>query len=248
MGCDPSTFLSHKWAFSLVDKCIVLEDDMMASPQFFYFCKEMLDRYEDDKRINHICGANFLGTYNKCPYDYLFSFYGTGAWASWRRVAEEWDSTYGFLNNEYELANARVRSPGIFDEAMRAAKWKSKTGKEYWETILGFNCLLNNRLVIIPKVNLITNIGVTKDATHGTSLKMMNRKVRNTFFMPPYELSFPLKHPEYIVPDYSFMDEMSKINCKGRPLLKKWRKVEYLLKLIIYGGLLKTIEKKVRRK
>lgn len=27
MGCDPSTHLSHKWAFSIVDKCIILEDD-----------------------------------------------------------------------------------------------------------------------------------------------------------------------------------------------------------------------------
>ena len=29
-GCDPSTFYSHKWAFSIVDKCIVLEDDLVA--------------------------------------------------------------------------------------------------------------------------------------------------------------------------------------------------------------------------
>ena len=26
-GCDPSEFISQKWAFSLTDKCIVLEDD-----------------------------------------------------------------------------------------------------------------------------------------------------------------------------------------------------------------------------
>ena len=26
-GCDPSEYLSQKWAFSIVDKCIVLEDD-----------------------------------------------------------------------------------------------------------------------------------------------------------------------------------------------------------------------------
>ena len=25
MGCDPSTFYSHKWAFSIVDKCIVMK-------------------------------------------------------------------------------------------------------------------------------------------------------------------------------------------------------------------------------
>ena len=44
-GCDPSGYMSHKWAFSIVDKCIVLEDDVVPSQSFFPFCKEMLDRY-----------------------------------------------------------------------------------------------------------------------------------------------------------------------------------------------------------
>ena len=50
-GCDPSEYLSQKWAFSIVDKCIVLEDDDVPSQSFFPFCKEMLDRYEHDDRI-----------------------------------------------------------------------------------------------------------------------------------------------------------------------------------------------------
>ena len=45
-GCDPSGFLSHKWAFSIADKVIVLEDDVVPAQSFFPFCKEMLDRYE----------------------------------------------------------------------------------------------------------------------------------------------------------------------------------------------------------
>lgn len=63
MGCDPSTHLSHKWAFSIVDKCIILEDDIVPSLSFFPFCIELLNRYEDDKRIDRICGMNLLGTY-----------------------------------------------------------------------------------------------------------------------------------------------------------------------------------------
>lgn len=50
-GCDPSEYISQKWAFSFVDKCIVLEDDDVPSQSFFTFCKEMLDRYEHDERI-----------------------------------------------------------------------------------------------------------------------------------------------------------------------------------------------------
>ena len=50
-GCDPSEYISQKWAFSMADKCIVLEDDDVPSQSFFPFCKELLDRYEHDERI-----------------------------------------------------------------------------------------------------------------------------------------------------------------------------------------------------
>ena len=38
LGCDPSEYVSQKWAFSIVDKCIVLEDDDVPSQAFFPFC------------------------------------------------------------------------------------------------------------------------------------------------------------------------------------------------------------------
>ena len=41
-GCDPSEYLSQRWAFSMVDKCIVLEDDDVPSQSFFPFCKERI--------------------------------------------------------------------------------------------------------------------------------------------------------------------------------------------------------------
>lgn len=70
-GCDPATFYSHKWAFSLVDKCIILEDDCVPSQSFFPFCKELLDKYENDLRISRIAGMNNLGVFDECPDDYL---------------------------------------------------------------------------------------------------------------------------------------------------------------------------------
>ena len=57
-GCDPSEYISQKWAFSMADKCIVLEDDDVPSVSFFRFCKELLDKYENDTRISMIAGFN----------------------------------------------------------------------------------------------------------------------------------------------------------------------------------------------
>ena len=60
-------------------------------------------------------------------------------------------------------------------------------------------------------------------------------------------MTFPIKHPEYIVPDYQFMDEMSKINCMGRPWLAKYRKVVYIAKSIIYGEFVNILKKKYNK-
>ena len=247
MGCDPSTFRAQKWAFTLVEKCIVLEDDMVPNQYFYTFCKELLDKYEHDERVNHICGVNFLGKADFCPNDYLFSYYGTGAWASWRRVANGWDSEYKFLDEPYYLQNMARELPSIFPVAYRTALRRRTTGFEWWETILGFGSHLNHRLVIIPKVNLVNNIGVTPEATHGTNLKLMPKQIRKLFFMKTYKMTSPIKHPEYIVPDYQFMDEMSKINCMGRPWLAKYRKVVYIAKSIIYGEFVNILKKKYNK-
>ena len=72
IGCDPAEYLSQKWAFSMTDKCIVLEDDDIPSISFFRFCKEMLDRYEHDERISMISGMNY-DEQTPIPYDYFFA-------------------------------------------------------------------------------------------------------------------------------------------------------------------------------
>lgn len=244
MGCDPSTFLAQKWAFSIVDKCIVLEDDMVPVQSYYRYCKELLDKYEHDERINHICGINFVENEIQCPDDYLFSYYGTGAWASWRRVAQGWDDTYSFLDDQRAMSNVRDRYPALFAPSYKTALQRRTTGKAYWETILGFNAYLNNRLVIIPRVNMVTNIGVTPEATHGSSLRLMDKRTRGLFFMQSHEMDFPMKHPQYVLADYAYLDEMSKINCMGRPYLAMWRTFQYYLKCIYYGEFWKKLRKK----
>ena len=237
MGCDPSTFLSHKWAFSIVDKCIVLEDDQIVSSSYFRYCKELLDKYENDNRINHICGYNLLDGSCDCPGDYLFAYAGSGAWASWRRVAEGWDDTYAFLHDSYAMNNLKKKyGKKRFDMWYNKACEREKIGKAYWESILGFDCLLNNRYAIIPKKNLVSNIGATEDSTHSNvEPRLLGKEQQKLFNRSVNELTFPLQHPRYIVPDYDYMDQLDKLMGNGYPLRRAWYKLIYVLKCIRYG-------------
>lgn len=48
------------WAFEIVDKAIILEDDCVPDPSFFHFCADILERYEADERVMMISGNNHL--------------------------------------------------------------------------------------------------------------------------------------------------------------------------------------------
>lgn len=240
MGCDPSTFLAQKWAFSIVDKCIIMEDDRVPCDSFYQYCKELLDKYENDNRINHICGTNLLGENVDCDADYFFSPFGSTTWASWRRVAREWDEQYTFLeNNDYSLGClkkiiGKERFKAVYGDALK----HKNTGKQYWETLLGMNCVLNNRVAIIPKKNMICDIGLTENSTHATSdTRLLNKVHLDMFNMEAHDVSFPLKHPKYVLPDYNYVAKLNKIAGIGVPFIKFWRDVKYLFKCIFSGNI-----------
>jgi hypothetical protein len=250
-GCDPSTFFAQKWAFSIVDKCIILEDDQVAGADFYLFCKELLDKYENDERISHINGHNFLPDAETwCPYDYLFARTGTGAWASWKRVADTWDSEYTFLDKSYDLKNLVYQDGKRSKEWIKTAKRHKKTGVPHWESVLGMAAALGSRYAIIPRVNLVQNIGVTEGATHsiGDDIRIYPKAIRGLFECSAKELTFPLKHPTAVVLDEKYEKELDRIRHPSR-VVQFLRKCEMLFNCIRYGHadmLVKLLSKKIK--
>lgn len=223
LGCDPSTHLSHKWAFTKVDKCVILEDDVLFSSTFLKFCQILLDKYENDERVDRICGHNVLGSYNPDRSDYFFAKSGNSiGWATWRRVAEKWDSEYTFLNDNEALRLLRIAKPDKkqHDKWLKTCREKASTGKAYWEFLVGTESYLNNRLIIYPTVNMIAHIGFGENSTHYvTDLRLLTQKEIKNMIEETYDVSFPLKEPLYVVGDENYI---SLVNEKSRiPLIKR---------------------------
>ena len=235
IGCDPSIFYAYNWAFSIVDKCIFLEDDQVPNQSFFRFCKELLDYYEKDDRISHICGYNYTEITESCKEDYLFSLFGSGAWATWKRVVKEWDGSYSFLDNKENISNLIKRYGKIAEESFKTAERHRKTKKEFWESIVGCNCLLNNHLVIIPKKNLVSNKGLTENAAHSSAnMKFLPKVTRKLFYMSTYEIEFPLHHPKNKIINMKYIHEVCNIMGLGKPVLSLKRRLEGKLNRIKY--------------
>lgn len=216
MGCDPSTHYSHKWAFTIVDKCIILEDDVVPSLSFFPFCKELLDKYENDQRVERICGRNLLGEY-ECEGAYFFSRYGNShGWATWRRVAESWDTDYDFLNHPQAMEQLIkvYREDKVSKDISRRLIREKKEGIPYWEMVVGIRTILQSGLVIYPSKNMISNTGLGANSTHSPeSIKQLSQSAQKLFFAQTYDIEFPLKHPKYIYSDDQFFTKCRKVYC-----------------------------------
>ncbi len=223
-GCDPSGFRSHQWAFSLADKVIVLEDDVVPSQSFFPFCKEMLDRYEHDERIAMIAGFNTDEITPDVPDDYFFtSFQSIWGWASWRRVAQRWEADYAFMRDEYNMRQlkALARQRDYRNTMLQMFRDHSMSGKEYFETIYWADMILNSGLTIMPTKNLVNNVGLTSDSTHfSAELQTMPHRLRHIFTMPRYEISFPLRHPKYVIENVDYKERRYKVLGWNHPCIK----------------------------
>ena len=235
MGCDPSTHLSHKWAFSIVYKCIILEDDIVPSQSFFPFCKELLDKYENDTRIDRICGQTLYDGVPDKRFSYFFGRTGSSwGWASWRRVAESWETEYDFLKDEYYIDLGEKRfGHKRYKKTLEAAKKRAAEGVAYWEHIVGFRTTLQSGLVIYPVVNLIENVGTSANATHAPdNIAELPKEIQRMFLTRAENIKFPLKHPPYVIEDYHYFKKMMKI-LSPSSFKRLCHKVEHLYRKII---------------
>jgi len=238
-GCDPSEYLSQKWAFSIVDRCIVLEDDDVPAQSFFPFCKEMLDRYADDDRIGMIAGFNTDEQTKDCPDSYFFtSAFSIWGWASWRRVVDKWEGDYGFMDDEHNWSQlkALVKERGYRKEMLTMCRDHRETGKEYYESIFWAQMRLNSQLAIMPAINQIENVGLTAGTHYSTNLKTMPRGLRRQFTMKRHEMDFPLRHPRYVIENVGYRRRLYRLNAWGHPWIKVGRSIEELWLNLLHGN------------
>ena len=250
-GCDPSEYLSQKWAFSLTDKCIVLEDDDVPSQSFFPFCKELLDRYEDDPRVAMICGFNEDEVTPHCSDSYFFtSIFAIWGWASWRRVIDQWEGDYAFLDDKENMKRLEElsRQRRYRKDFIPMCRNHRATGKEYYESIFWASMLLHSQLAIMPQKNMVNNLGLTADSTHfGGSIDTTPRAYRRIFTMQRHEMDFPLRHPRYLIEDVSYKERLYKTNAWGHPWIKVGRSLEEVWLNLRHGNL-SFIGKSVKRR
>jgi hypothetical protein len=166
LGCKNAVSSAIMWFYSEVKKGIVLEDDCLPDESFFMFCREMLIHYENDHSIGHISGSNHLEKdYYSGNSSHFFSKYAhIWGWASWARVWKNYTpqiSLEEFGSLSFSSITEKVY---WWDKFFRVSKGEIDT----WDYQYLYMLWNRNLKSIMPKQNMVLNIGIDSRATHGS--------------------------------------------------------------------------------
>lgn len=197
LGCGRGVCTAISWLFNSEERGIILEDDCVVDLSFFKFMEEMLELYKDDQRIGMVAGSNLISSYRESRSSYFFSRYKScWGWGTWRRSWINIDMDMKW-RNDYLMDI--INNSGYY--AKGTSKWLHQLkciDEDYvsaWDWQWYFSLAAQNQLCVYPSVNLVSNIGNDKNATH-TSFGSITVKSQ--------ELKFPLTPPLYICPNERF--------------------------------------------
>lgn len=160
-------------------KVIVLEDDLLTSPNFLNYMNGALDHYEHNRKVYSVSGYSFKINFSKDYYfDHYFSVRGSSwGWATWldRWETIDWEvSDYAQFISSWKKRRSFNKGGSDLSGMLR----KQMEGKiNSWAIRWCFQQWKNEQLTVYPRTSKIKNIGFGATATH-TSQKTAEHEVQ----------------------------------------------------------------------
>lgn len=199
MGCRDRIVSGLNWVFTQTETAIILEDDCYPSVTFFPFCKELLEKYDTVEKITSIAGYNTIEDEYKINDSYTFSyFHNIWGWATWKRAWELYDVNM----TDWKEAKKGKLLHSMFD-GKTSLQWEesynavNKQIVNTWDYQWEFAQQKIHSVTIVPKCNMVKNIGIT-EGTHVVKSEKEDRKNARNINAKEKDLIFPLIHPKEI--------------------------------------------------
>jgi len=211
LGCKLRVASGLDWVFDTVEEAIILEDDCVPHADFFPFCAALLEKYRMDERVMMIGGTNYM-LHLDIPESYFFSrYFAIWGWATWRRAWALYDinmPNWETYKAQKTLRNFYSRPDMLyyFTAAFDAAYYDQI---DTWDLQWFYCCLFNNGLSAVPRVNLISNIGLEGSHTDRIS-------THSNFFKPVFPLDpAHLRHPVHVFTNMTYDNLLFTRNIKA---------------------------------
>lgn len=172
MGLAQHVIFGVNTVFESHDRAIVLEDDLLTSPEFLSYCNEGLELYKSDNHIYAINGFQFPITFGEsstflCPL--ATSSWG---WATWKRA-------WSCFQNEAKYTTL-LQNHKHLSRRFNFADYDYTTmldNQNSWAIRWYYSVFLRNGLGVFPTQSLIQNIGLDDSGTHGGTIKGKQKRI-----------------------------------------------------------------------
>ena len=147
-------------------RIIVLEDDLVLSPQFLNFMNDALDNYMDIQQVMHISGYMFP-VRGKLPETFFYRATSCWGWATWKRAWDKFEPDAKKLLAKFKEEKQRWE----FDIKGTMQYYKMLAGQtrnntDAWAARWYASVFLNNGLCLHPGISLVNNIGHDNTGLH----------------------------------------------------------------------------------
>jgi len=153
------------------ERIIVLEDDLVTSPNFLEYMNAALHHYESDLKAFSITAYNFPEQTMLIPHDYLWDTYAafrccSWGWATWsnRWQQVDWDMAYYATFMRDRTAQELFNRGG--PDLTQMLKWQHERRIDSWAIRFGYAHYANQMHCIYPVKTLVANIGLDHSGTH----------------------------------------------------------------------------------
>ena len=175
LGLRASMLSAIDWFFEQEPEGIILEDDILPGEDFIEFCEFGLNQFRSTHEVLQIGGYNALGWVPSIFYNsrtMLFSpRLDCWGWATW---SDRWRSFRTEKNGPPVTPHSKHAPLSLFLELQRGADLAQSGQIDSWAYSWAYFGLNRGGLSVIPKANLVSNIGFGNAATH----TKRGRKVR----------------------------------------------------------------------
>ena len=164
LGCAVHVLSAIDWAFSFEDELVILEDDCIPSDGFFNFMKEGLAVMDHQSEIALVCGTQHAPSFSNTDRYFKSMYPLTWGWATSKI---QWhDIKSGIIDGgkkvPISLTNFNPESIYWLEGSRRAYEGYV----DVWDTPLAHFLYSKNKYALLPRENLVSNIGNDSAATH----------------------------------------------------------------------------------
>lgn len=194
LGCQQAVYKAITWFFENVEEGIIVEDDCLPSESFWTYCEILLEKYRNNDKVMHISGETQIAedlTENSYYFSNIPHIWG---WASWKRAWQQYDVDMKDFPDF--LKKKKIKT--VFENRYHQRDWLNILNQIYnkkidtWDYIWCYTLFNNAGLSIIPKKNMVSNIGFGENSTHTSEISDLANKSLS-------EIDLNLKHPSNLV-------------------------------------------------